>query len=370
MMEPTSEVTQFDAQWFRERLPVPDELENILAGDPVSALLNLARTRAPIETGFEGTPDDIDRNPEIAAQFTLATTAALKLKDHPNPGLTPGEIQALHAFVHLIARPALRVIEGTTPGAPEPWPELDQHRFMITHRIRSIGRLDTADGQPVGTGWFVSPTLLMTNNHVAAGLCGINPHKDLEWRANLDDAVPVFNKRWEKFPDERPAWDPGDSPSGADDSTGRLNRIIATHPILDMALLEVTNVTDAETLDLPLSADGPDEPGEERVYVVGYPAVFSHLYIHPELLKLLFGGTSAIVHKRVAPGLLRGRNNSTLKHDASTLGGNSGSAIIEFDSHRVVGLHYSGRYGTANYSVPLWHVKDDPFFKDNDIKFR
>jgi len=370
MTESTSEVTQFDAQWFRERLPAPDELENILSGDPVSALLNLAKTRAPIETGFEGTPVDITGNPEIAAQFALATTAAQKLKSEPNPGLTPEEIQALHAFVHLVARPALRVIEGETPGAPEPWPELDQHRLMVARRIRGVGRLDTAARQPAGTGWFASPALLMTNNHVAAAICGINPHTDPAWRSNLDGAVSVHNKRWKEFPDERPTWDPGDSPSGDNVPAGRVNQIVATHPSLDMALLEVADVTDSEALVLPLSAGGPDEPDKERVYVAGYPAVFSHLYIHPDLLRLLFGGTSTIVHKRVAPGLLRGRTDSTLRHDASTLGGNSGSAIIEFDSHLVVGLHYSGKYGDTNFSVPLWHIKDDPFFKDNELNFR
>jgi hypothetical protein len=80
MTESTSDVTKFGAQWFRERLPAAGELENILPGDPVSALLNLAKTRAPIETGFEGIPDDIAGNPEIAAQFAMTTTAAQKLK--------------------------------------------------------------------------------------------------------------------------------------------------------------------------------------------------------------------------------------------------------------------------------------------------
>jgi hypothetical protein len=35
----------------------------------------------------------------------------------------------------------------------------------------------------------------------------------------------------------------------------------------------------------------------------------------------------------------------------------------------VVALHYSGKHGRANYAVPLWLVKDDPFFTENGLRF-
>ncbi|MFE3993398.1 hypothetical protein ACFXPW_17175 [Streptomyces goshikiensis] len=50
----------------------------------------------------------------------------------------------------------------------------------------------------------------------------------------------------------------------------------------------------------------------------------------------------------------------TVKHDCSTLGGNSGSPVFDLADHRVLGLHYGGRYGLGNFAVPLWELRGDP----------
>jgi endonuclease G, mitochondrial len=43
----------------------------------------------------------------------------------------------------------------------------------------------------------------------------------------------------------------------------------------------------------------------------------------------------------------------------STLGGNSGSAVIDVDSGEVVALHFSGEYLKANYTVPMYEPARD-----------
>ena len=43
--------------------------------------------------------------------------------------------------------------------------------------------------------------------------------------------------------------------------------------------------------------------------------------------------------------------NVVFTHDCSTLGGNSGSPIINTNTGSVVGLHFSGRYESANFAV-------------------
>src|SRR6185295_7739392 len=96
------------------------------------------------------------------------------------------EVQALNAFVHLIGRPALRTVQGKIPPAPPPWPELDDDAQVVNNRMRGIGRLDSPTFGPEGTGWFVAPGLLMTNNHVVAALCGISVHTTSNWRSDLD----------------------------------------------------------------------------------------------------------------------------------------------------------------------------------------
>ena len=43
-----------ERQWLASVLPSPQQLDHILGNDPAAALLGLAKTRAPIETGFVG----------------------------------------------------------------------------------------------------------------------------------------------------------------------------------------------------------------------------------------------------------------------------------------------------------------------------
>jgi V8-like Glu-specific endopeptidase len=136
-----------------------------------------------------------------------------------------------------------------------------------------------------------------------------------------------------------------------------------------MALLDVEGVPQSDVLVLPLSAKPPADPGGERVYLGGYPAV-SQLGVRSILEALLFpGGQGEDMTKRVSPGRLLGATGSLVKHDASTLGGSSGSPILSFDTHRVLGLHFNGRYGVENTGVALWTTASDPFFAGTGVAF-
>lgn len=68
-------------------------------------------------------------------------------------------------------------------------------------------------------------------------------------------------------------------------------------------------------------------------------------------------GPEAIVErfKRIFDGvynckrLAEGRD--VVHHDATTLGGNSGSAVIDLDSGKAVALHFGGAAGRSNVAV-------------------
>ena len=70
--------------------------------------------------------------------------------------------------------------------------------ISVIRRIRGVGRIDTSERQHVGTGWFVAENLLITNRHVAGGLCGLDPHGDSAWLDKLPAAVVATNARWDK----------------------------------------------------------------------------------------------------------------------------------------------------------------------------
>ena len=358
-----SDLQTFDADWFSERLPEPEQLEAFFDGDPVEAILQAVRDRAPIEMGPATEGLDVDSDPEVRKELELAVAAAKKLKVERKPELTEPEVRALHAFVHLLARPALRVMKGSVVPAPQPWAELDAARSVIGSRLRGVGRLDTHERSPAGTAWFVGKDRLITNNHVVAVLCGIELQQG--WRAKLDAVLPSFNERWAGEADERPCWDPGDAPSASDEKgpMGRVEHVSFTHPDLDLALLDVVGVPSSEDRVLSIAATAP----KENVYLAGYPAVAASSWkLHPALVSTVFGGTDPHVHKRVSPGRLLETEGHITDHDATTLGGSSGSPVIDLATQKVVGLHFRGMYGTENHAVAFWTLPPS-FFTQHGI---
>ncbi len=362
-----------ELRWLSQVLSSEEDLSAILDDDPVTLLVEVARQRAPVETGFEGDPG---RDPELVALFAKAQEAASKLKKDPDAKLKSDEIRALGSFVHLVARPALRIRDGALAGVPQSWERLATEATMVDRRIQGVGRLDTHDGEHTGTGWFVAKGLVLTNKHVVAQLCGLDIHFDGDWRSKVGPLVPKQSDLWSREPSKRPLWDPGDAPSGPAKAPGRVAKIRAIHADLDMGLLEVEGLADDGDLALPLSAAGPKSTEKHDVYIAGYPAVEEGM-MHKALEKLLFPEAESTGLKRVSPGKLLALvdpppiafNKPRESHDASTLGGSSGSPVIDLETHRVVALHYSGKHGRANYAVPLWLVKDDPFFTENGLRF-
>ncbi|MFO0555407.1 MAG: trypsin-like peptidase domain-containing protein [Polyangiaceae bacterium] len=361
--------------WLASVLPSDQLLEESLGDDPVAALLGLVKSRAPIETGFVHGPGDLADDPELEKQFATAQLAAAALRKNPNSVLTPEQTQALHAFVHLLARPALRVVDNAIPAIPRPWQKLTTAHDSVIRRIRGVGRIDDSTRAHVGTGWFVAEGLLLTNRHVAGALCGLNPLFDPQWLDKLPGAVVATNALWDQDPSRRAVWDPAESPSAASTAIGTITKIREWHLHLDMALLDVTGVANSRDLVLRIHATPPAALSKHDVYLAGYPGVRPPNGLSEQVAKLLFPGASSSGLKRVSPGQLVSLvedlpiadDKPRESHDGSTLGGSSGSPLIDFDNHHVVALHYRGQYGVANYAVPLWLVKDEPFFRDNGI---
>lgn len=358
----TEESSVSEHAWLLSVLPSEEEL-SLLGHDPVATLLAVAKTRAPVEMGFSGKPEDLDTDPEVRKLFGLATKAAAKLKKDPGFVPSSAEQEALHAFVHLVGRPALRTVQGELTLPPENQPRFGNNLELVNRLIRGVGRLDNADGVPSGTGWLIAEDLLITNNHVVAALCGLNVHHDESWREKLDSAATKCSKVWAKEAELRPRWSPGDTPS-SNGTSARVKAVRALHPEFDAALLEVHGVKGSKDLVLPVSGKGPEKQAGLEVYVPGYPAALAG-QMNATVLKLLFGGASPTVSKRVSPGKFVDKNN--VKHDASTLGGSSGSPIIAFDDHEVRSLHYVGVYGKSNSAVPFWKLRGDPFLTENGI---
>src|SRR5262249_1497456 len=105
----------------------------------------------------------------------------------------------------------------------------------------------------------------------------------------------------------------------------------------------------------------------------GYPAFDSrnNVDVQQDVFRGLFE------KKRLQPGYHTGGRVVTsfghdveaATHDASTLGGNSGSAVIDVETGQVLGLHFAGVYLDTNYAVPAWELGRDPRIVDLGVNF-
>ena len=273
--------------------------------------------------------------------------------EHPD-GLLPG-VDEREAIIRLFGRPVLFVRRGSfdveTFEDPESqvWSQrLNESRPLLEAAIPSVGRVELRNslwGSWVGTGWVVAPGVLVTNRHVAdefaystGGVC--------EFRRGIEGrrirASVNFGCEYQE--DE--------------DSEHQVEQVLhiedADGP--DVAFLRVRGTSsDDDPLPPPIAlSDDPPGPGQ-RVAVIGYPAADGRRN-DVDLMHRLFRGVYGV--KRLAPGEVVTSLEDYFTHDCTTLGGNSGSVVLDLASGRAAGLHFGGLYASENYAVPARLIAD------------
>jgi hypothetical protein len=159
--------------------------------------------------------------------------------------------------------------------------------------------------------------------------------------------------------------------------------VIGIHPALDLALLRVAppDVGKRMTKPLTLMSQDPGPLEGRSVYVLGYPAPD---YRNDTVVQRSIFGDRYFV-KRLQPGAAMAPPNDAvipagpcssgaepddvIFHDASTLGGNSGSCVVDLDTNQVIGLHFAGMYMQYNEALALWRLVDDPLLTRAGVNF-
>lgn len=263
--------------------------------------------------------------------------------------LTPTEAVGLESLIMVYDRPALLVQHDSFADAAAPWTQLNDGRDAISHRLPKVGRVEVWIGstvREVATGFLVGDGLVITNRHVVEAIAvPSNPvdNNPTQWqlRKNLRPQI--------NFSGEYMATD-----------SSRVFRFtghpVYTHPNFDLGLLRIEKVSISDPpLELPttlaLSAKVPENA--KTIYAVGYPASDNQNVIPKSVLDDIFGGIFEV--KRLSPGEIAAdlRDQGMFAHDCSTLGGNSGSCIVDIETELVIGLHFQGSYLKANYAVWL-----------------
>ena len=286
--------------------------------------------------------------------------------------LTAEEQRGAQALLTFLTRPALLVRDGTFAEPPPQWEALERRRSFIQRTLGSVGRIEISghpQGKPwSGTGWVVADGLVITNRHVARDFAEpVTPEAgETRWRLKPGRSARInFGEEWlGTGPPPEDAQRTHDVPADA---------LLRVYPpdAADLAVVPVqrTSRTGAP-LPAPLVIDGRGEGIAEgrKVYAAGFPARDDR---GRELASMyrLFEGIFDV--KRLQPGQVMEvlPESSTLLHDCSTLGGSSGSCVVDLHTNRVVALHYGGFHRHANLAVALWRLAGDPLLREAGVSF-
>jgi endonuclease G len=281
---------------------------------------------------------------QVAEKFTEISESPSGTADLP-PGL--------EAIIIRFGRPAFFVKKNTfdvadTPSSSETVnSKVTEAKARIEKAIPGVGRINLRDHAKswVGTGWLLAPNLIVTNRHVArdfaesdgAGAFPFNvSHDGRVTKADLD----LFREH-----------------QSSTEVVFRLPKVLWIEPSQaghhDVAFLAANEKgTEGEAQPVPLKLMTDAEFGEVQpgrwLAVIGYPG-FSP-FNDAQDQQRIFQGVFSV--KRMQPGTVRSSDVSgQLYHDATTLGGNSGSLVLDLETGKAVALHFGGYEGQNNYAV-------------------
>jgi len=285
----------------------------------------------------------------------LTTADAERAAESMQEGRWDSQHPGLEAIIQRFARPVYLVQDGIANPPPDGFPDSQEvddlvrsHQAALSAAIVSTGRIDLRNHRLdwVGTGWLVAPGTVVTNRHVAEEFSradtggfafrrtfgGRAVSATLDWRCEHDRTGES------RFRVSEVLWI---EPEGADVAFLR----IAEAGELGETPPPVVELMSRAELDLV----GPGA----WLAVVGHPGHDIRADAVDQLR--IFDGLYDV--KRLAPGQVTGvLGDELLFHDATTLGGNSGSVVADVVTGKAIGLHFGGIASDRNIAVQAPHV--------------
>jgi endonuclease G len=265
-----------------------------------------------------------------------------------NQPVNPGKLEAI---IQARGRPTVLIQNDTFPTVPlGPFQQqVDLAFYMVKKYLRSVGRIYAVPHIPrmrvkkyFGTGWLINDNIMVTNRHVALEFASI----DKQIHPNLMVKVNFTAEHMSLVTEEAQITEVLYIASGNDVDRG-----------IDAAIVRLkwpANHRFERRVPIPLETDLNLNDGTNKdhpVVVIGHPAYDSRNPV--EDMTYYFGDIYDV--KRLSPGYAyrdaARRNPSDIHHDATTLGGSSGSVVLSLVTGKAIGLHYGGLYGVANVAV-------------------
>jgi len=292
----------------------------------------------------------------LMSESALETSggASLELPGQPSLGEAVRSLRDGHsdltrpsyteAIVMKTGFPSLLVQNGTFEMPKlQHWKDLlGPNRQKIDDVISNVGRVDLVNhpgAKWVGTAWRINEDTFLTNRHVAEAFVSMRSGK---WQ--VDKGIKAYVDLREEH-----------------QSSEELELFVSSivhvemSNFRDIAVMRVKSKA-LDDMGAPISLQlGNATP--EAIAVIGYPAKATRN--NPvDAMDRYFKDIYDV--KRLAPGYIMNKayNADVFTHNATTLGGNSGSVIIDVNSGKAVGLHFAGSALTQNYAVRMDAVMD------------
>ncbi|NOQ45956.1 MAG: hypothetical protein GQ559_04685, partial [Desulfobulbaceae bacterium] len=257
---------------------------------------------------------------------------------------TPGNFASAEAIILTTGRPAL-LIQGGKWENPRLQVIRDRLAPAINHlqeAIPKVGRVELLNDPTyayVGTGWMIDEDVMITNRHVANTFAFRSGNRILMRTTPFGAHLEVQTDFNEEYESPEPPFEVGLAEVLFIEEEG------VSRP--DMALIRLERV---EGLPPPIELSPLRLKRDDDIAVIGYPAKDSGRN-DPFVMNRIFKNIYNV--KRLSPGRVSGirEDRFILTHDCTTLGGNSGSVVLNLKDGKAAGLHFAGSYMENNFAV-------------------